>query len=324
LTAHEERLALTAFVAGLSPTGVLPPRGEKTLAPSLPRDADGLGQFLATIPRGPLLTAAQEWALARRVRGEDVRVPPPGDARPTAAEARDRLVTENLRLVVSVARRYSQRGVPLDDLIQEGAIGLQHAIAKFDPDRGWRFATYATWWVRQAVARAAVDNARVMRIPAPMVTRQRAVDRAGEVLVEELGRAVSAGEIGNELGLSERQVCEALASERDVRWLGEIVADASPLADLIGDASPGPEALVELTDLGAQVEESILGGLGPRERHVLSLRHGIGCDRPCTLQEIGDLLSLSRERVRQIEDEAVARLRRDPSLRSRFAEYLPA
>src|SRR5439155_10416834 len=122
-----------------------------------PEALDALSLFLRDMPRGPLLTAAQEWALARRMRGEDVTVPGPGASRPTPLEAHHRLMTENLRLVISVARKFQGRGLPLEELVQEGVIGLRRAAEKFDPGKGFRFSTYATWWIRQAISRAVLD-----------------------------------------------------------------------------------------------------------------------------------------------------------------------
>jgi RNA polymerase primary sigma factor len=286
-----------------------------------PGELDTLALLLRDIPRGPLLTADQEWTLARRMRGEDVIVPPPGNPRPTPKEAHDRLVEENMRLVISVARKYRGRGLPLEDLIQEGALGLRRAAEKFDPDKGYRFSTYATWWVRQAVGRSLMDDARVVRVPVHMVGRIGQIARAEEELRLRLGRRPTPAETAAELGLTAQQVEDALrATQQPVSLERPLGEDDATLGDVVADDGSPPDEQAEHLCLLEDVRRA-LDQLAPRERTVLALRFGIGHDRAHSLEEAGKVLGVTRERARQIEAQALSRLRDDPVVR-RLRAYL--
>jgi RNA polymerase primary sigma factor len=285
---------------------------------------DTLSLFFRDLPRGELLTAEQEWALARRLRGEDVRVPPPGDPRPTPAAARGRLVEQNLRLVISIARGYNGRGVPLEDLIQEGALGLQRAAERFEPDRGFRFATYATWWVRQAMMRALLVDGRLVRLPSYIGERVKAVRREFATLQMRLGRDPSADELAAETGLSVRQVEEALALASQPVSLERPIGqdDEWTLAEVVPDGHPRPDEEAETSSLREEVAGALLGSLAPRTRLVVTLRYGIGQSRRFSVDEVADRIGVSPARVKQIEAEALRRLRTSPGLLRRVADFV--
>ena len=286
-----------------------------------PGELDTLALLLRDIPRGPLLTAEQEWTLARRMRGDDCIVPPPGELRPTPRRAHDRLVEENMRLVISVARKYRGRGLPLEDLIQEGALGLRRAAEKFDPDKGFRFSTYATWWVRQAVGRSLMDDARVVRVPVHMVGRIGQIARAEEELRLRLGRRPTPAETAVELNLTVTQVEDALrATQQPVSLERPLGEDDATLGDVVADSGLPPDEQAEHLCLLEDVRDA-LSQLQPRERTVLALRFGIGHDRAHSLEEAGKVLGVTRERARQIEAQALSRLRDDPVVR-RLRAYL--
>jgi len=285
---------------------------------------DTLSLFFRDVPSDDLLTAEQEWALARRMRGEDVTVPSPGDPRPTPLAARDRLVAQNLRLVISIARKYARRGLPLEDLIQEGALGLQRAAERFEPDRGFRFSTYATWWVRQSITRALTEDSRLVRLPTYMGERMRAVQRTHDALQMRLGRAPSIDEVAHEADLSPHQVVEALALNREPTSLERPIGEEEgwTLAEVVADDGPGPEGEVETRSLHDEVTGQVLGALAPRDRLVVTLRYGIGYDRRYTLVEVADRLGVTPERIRQIEGDALRRLRKNPRLLKRLADFV--
>jgi RNA polymerase primary sigma factor len=265
---------------------------------------DSLQLLLTEISAHPLLTTAEEVALAGRIERGDV-------------EAKHRMVEGNLRLVVSIAKRYRGMGLPLLDLIQEGAIGLNRAAEKFDWRRGHKFSTYATWWIRQAVQRAISNNARTIRIPVHALERKRKVELTQRRLVAELGRRATREELAEASGLSLEQVDEAFALGRATLSLNQpLGTDGEPteLGDLIPD--PHAEAIddgLERQHLRLAVHRA-LRTLPDRERLVLERHFGL-VGAPETLQAIGTDLGVTRERARQLEAHALAILSQDPALR---------
>jgi RNA polymerase sigma factor (sigma-70 family) len=256
-----------------------------------------LAVYLREISRIPLLTREQEVALAQRARQGD-------------AAAKQRLVEANLRLVVQIARRYLNRGLPLPDLIEEGNLGLLRAVDKFEPERGTRFATYATWWIRQAVARALANQARTIRLPVHVEMLLGRYKREHQRLTQLLGRTPTAGELARALGTSEAQV-EELEELRlqPVSLDAPLGPEARRLIDTIPDESADPTAALtrlfhERADLVA-----VLDDLAPNERTVLRRRFGLDGDEPESLEAIGRRLDYSRERIRQIEGAGLRKLR---------------
>jgi RNA polymerase primary sigma factor len=257
-----------------------------------------LGVYLGEISGIPLLSRDEEHALATRVRAGDEK-------------AKERMVEANLRLVVQIARRYRNRGLPLPDLIEEGNLGLLRAVEKFDPDRGTRFSTYATWWIRQAVVRALANQARTIRLPVHVEMLLARYMREQRRLTQALGRTPSAGEVAAALGISEDEVEELeeirqqpvsldapTGTERQ-STLGEMIADRT--------ASPADSLASLFRDRTELV--SVFDDLAVNERTVLRRRFGLEGDPPETLEAIGQRLKLSRERVRQIESAGLRKLR---------------
>ncbi|MDP9382204.1 MAG: sigma-70 family RNA polymerase sigma factor [Chloroflexota bacterium] len=296
--------------------------GERSL---LVRDSheDSVGAYLREIGDVPLLSASEEVELAKAIeaglqarellseRDLATRECPLFCHLVEAGErAKRRMVESNLRLVVSVARRYASAGMPLADAIAEGNIGLMRAAERFDYRRGFRFSTYATWWIRQAITRAVANQSRVVRLPVHITQMLGAVTDTARRLSQELGREPTAEEIGEELRLEPGAVREILAASQTAISLEVSVGEGeSLLGDLIADerseeftASPEERGLQE------RVREA-LGCLTPRERRVISMRFGIGQERPCTLDEVGSAIGVTRERVRQIEKGALDQLR---------------
>jgi RNA polymerase primary sigma factor len=257
---------------------------------------DALQLFLREAGRHTLLTAAQEVTLAKRIERGDL-------------VAKERMIQSNLRLVVSIAKNYRNQGLPFLDLIQEGTLGLIRAVEKFDWRRGFKFSTYATWWIRQAVARALADKARTIRMPVHIVERLQKMNRAERTLWTALGREPTLEEIAEEANLSLQQVLEVRAAARASTSLDAPVGDTDDavLGDFVAGDDLLPEESVELT-LRSQALQAALGALPDREREVVTLRYGLGGIEPKTLEEIGRRLGLTRERVRQIELDSLRRL----------------
>ena len=258
--------------------------------------ADSLQLFLADVGRHKLLTASEEVTLAKAIERGDLL-------------AKRRMIESNLRLVVSIAKGYRGLGVPFLDLIQEGTLGLNRAVEKFDWRRGFKFSTYATWWIRQSVQRAVANHARTIRVPVHVVERQQKLSRAARRLEVELGREATKDELAEATGLPMQHVDEALGAAHASVSLNQTVGsdDEGELGDLFADreaADPFDEAEESLRRQGVR---KALDALPERERRILELRFGFEGE-PWTLEAIGHELDLTRERVRQLEAQALARL----------------
>lgn len=297
-----------------------------------------LGIYFRDIARIPLLTAEQEVDLAQKLeRGEIAKQRlrdecPPDDADEIAqlhrdieigSGARTTLMESNLRLVVSVARRYLGRGLPFSDLIQEGSLGLSRAVEKFDYRRGFKFSTYAYWWIRQAVTRAIANQSRTIRVPVHMIDQIGHVYSKYQELQQKLGHDPKVEELAEAMDMTVEKVREAFrASANPISLETPVGSDEeNTLGDLLSNhQEEAPADVAERTLLSDYLDDA-LEELTPRERMVLRMRFGISDQRPRTLGEIGQVIGVSRERVRQLEAEAIAKLRR-PNLRLRLAEYL--
>jgi RNA polymerase primary sigma factor len=265
-------------------------------APAQESTTDALQLFLREAGRHQLLTAPQEVELAKKIERGD-------------PQAKQQMIQSNLRLVVSIAKNYRNQGLPFLDLIQEGTLGLIRAVEKFDWRRGFKFSTYATWWIRQAVARALADKARTIRMPVHIVERLQKMNRAERTLWTQLGREPTLEEIAEEASLPLQQALEVRAAARASTSLDQPVGEAEDavFGDFVAGEGPLPEELVELS-LRSQALKEALGALSDRERQVLVLRYGLRDSEPKTLEEIGRRLGLTRERVRQIELDSLKRL----------------
>jgi RNA polymerase primary sigma factor len=238
-------------------------------------------------------------------------------ARSLVMEAKNELITRNLRLVVNIAKNYVGRGLPLLDLIQEGNIGLMKAVDKFKYEKGFKFSTYATWWIRQAITRALIDQTKTIRVPVHMMEFYNRVTKATRELTQSLGREPSNEEIGKKLGVPTRKVEEVFRAIQDPIALQTPVGDEdTELEDFIGDKnSPSPYSDAERNEISDQIL-MILKTLTPKEEKVIRMRFGIGVDRDHTLEEVGRHLSITRERVRQIEAKALRKLKHPSRLRA--------
>jgi RNA polymerase primary sigma factor len=259
---------------------------------------DTLQLFLKDIGKVPLLTAAQEVELAKRIETGD-------------HAAKQAMVEANLRLVVSIAKRYRNQGLPFLDLIQEGTIGLVRAAEKFDWRKGFKFSTYATWWIRQAVARAIADKGRTIRMPVHVVEKLNKISRSERKLRGELAREPTAAEIAADLDLPMEEVEQIKRSAQTPVSLEKPVGDEeeSEFGHFLTDESePLPDEAAEVA-MRREALRSILGALSPRERQVLELRYGLDGQQPRTLDEVGRAFNVTRERIRQIEHQSLKKLR---------------
>ncbi len=315
--------------------GPKPKRSEKASA-----SADPVRMYLREIGKVPLLTAHDEVSLAKRIEAgteaarEVVELHDRGEATRKALErfepvvldgleAKKHLMEANLRLVVSIAKRYVGRGMSLLDLIQEGNLGLMRAVEKFDYTKGFKFSTYATWWIRQAITRAIADQARTIRIPVHMVETMNKVSRTQRLMIQEIGREPSPEELAERLEMSPDRL-------REVQRLGlEPVSLEVPVGEeddsLLGDFIEDPEAIAP-ADAAARVLlttaiENALGELSERERQVVRMRFGLDDGEMHTLEEVGQEFGVTRERIRQIESKTLAKLRH-PTRSKRLRDYL--
>jgi RNA polymerase sigma factor (sigma-70 family) len=304
--------------------------------------ADLVRTYLNAIGRIRLLTAADEVELSKRVEaGLYAAELLAGRERPSlatgrldaalradlatlvaeGAAARDRLLESNLRLVVSIAKRYTGRGMPFLDLIQEGNLGLIRAVEKFDYAKGYKFSTYATWWIRQAITRAMADQARTIRLPVHMVEQINRMVRARRELAMQLGREPDATEIAEALGVSTSDILDLMGYDRDPISLDQGVGEdgESSLGEFVSQQAEATDN-VSYTLLRRTVE-NVLSGLSEREQQVIRLRFGLDDGRQRTLDEVGSEFGLSRERIRQIEKGVLLKLRR-PTTADRLREYV--
>jgi RNA polymerase primary sigma factor len=299
---------------------------------------DTISLYLKEMACVPLLSAEQEVNLAQRIeRGRQARMELlrsnehlPQKRRSELEEsmqdaqlAREELILANTRLVVSIARRYLGRGLPFLDLIQDGNLGLMRAVEKFDARRGFRFSTYATWWIRQSISRSIADNSRTIRMPVHMHDRLRQLYKTIQDLEQKLGRSPSFLELACELGIKTNKL----------RWMVQVAQtplsldspigedDGNDLAATVEDTdAPNPSQVASFNLLKERMEQ-VLATLSPREARVLRMRFGLGQERAYTLEEVGEKFGLTRERIRQIESKALRRLRQ-PSLACLLLDYL--
>ena len=271
---------------------------------------DPVRMYLKEIGQIPLLTPEQEIELAQKIEQGD-------------EEAKRKLIQSNLRLVVSIAKKYINRGLSLLDLIQEGNQGLIRAVEKYDWRRGFKFSTYATWWIRQAITRAIADQARTIRIPVHMVETINKIIRTQRQLTQKLGREPTPAEIGKELGMTGDKVREIFRLAQDTTSLEKPVGDDedSLLGEFIQDQTqPSPYEAASQELLKESVQE-VLKTLSPREAQVVIMRFGLDGSAPKTLEEVGRFFGVTRERIRQIEAKALRKIRH-PSRRKKLQDYL--
>ncbi|MFB6285844.1 MAG: RNA polymerase sigma factor RpoD/SigA [Candidatus Bipolaricaulia bacterium] len=271
---------------------------------------DAVQTYLQEIGRVPLLNAEQERHLARRVQdGDD--------------DAKAELASANLRLVVSIAKRYSHFGLPLLDLVQEGSLGLMRATEKFDPERGYKFSTYATWWIRQSITRAITQTSRAIRLPESLVQRLRQLHQAEAAWMDAHGEMPSDDDLAQELGIPVDQVHQARQAPQNLTSLDMPFDDDSgdELGQLIEDDKSTTPLRTALQALQRDELAKAFRTLTERERHVLELRYGLNGHEPHTLEGAGLAFDLSRERIRQIQNEGLEKLRH-PRIRRRLEQFL--
>ncbi|MCH5147260.1 MAG: RNA polymerase sigma factor RpoD [Clostridiales bacterium] len=271
---------------------------------------DPVKMYLKDIGRVPLLSANDEIELARKMQEGD-------------EEAKKKLSEANLRLVVSIAKRYVGRGMLFLDLIQEGNLGLMKAVEKFDYQKGFKFSTYATWWIRQAITRAIADQARTIRIPVHMVETINKLTRVSRILLQKYGRDPTAAEIAREMGISEERVREIQKIAQDPVSLETPIGEEedSHLGDFIEDETTVTPSDSVSTTMLKETLLGVLNSLTPREEKVLRLRYGVDDGRPRTLEEVGKEFNVTRERIRQIEAKALRKLRH-PSRSKHLKDFL--
>jgi RNA polymerase primary sigma factor len=291
------------------------PRDELDPLTLLVRDADE-----------PLLTAEQEVALSHRLHGMDVPVPPPGPARPTPLEARNRLITANIRLIIRLAKRYESQGVEVADLVQEGSIGLEHAVRKFKPEKGFRLSTYVTWWIRQHVGRSVYNQKHMTRVPVHVGGKVRRMLTAESELISGEGRMPTIEEIAEQSGIPVEELRAILritatpaSLDAPIRW--KIGDEDATVADFVADEEDGHARVVE-EDTQAGVRYALSFLPDPRERIIIALRWGMGQDKEFSLQEAGQVVGVTRERARQLETAGMTRIRQDKMLLSMFRSML--
>lgn len=312
---------------------------------------DAVGAFFKEMARYPLLKPDEEVELARRVRFlEEVREvqdalelqlgqQPSKEQIASQLEmtekqlesrlyqgrvAKRKMIRSNLRLVVSIAKRYLNRGVPFLDLIQEGAMGLNRATEKFDPDKGYKFSTYAYWWIRQAITRAIANDARTIRLPIHIVEKLNKLKKAQRELKQKLCRNPSEAEMAEALEINVQQLRQLQQLRRQALSLNHRVGkeEDTELMDLLEDEDNlSPEAKMNENMMRQEIWEVLGDVLTPREKDVISLRYGLTTSEPCTLEEVGNMFNLSRERVRQIQSKAMRKLRR-PHIAKRLKGWL--
>ncbi|MEH2394310.1 MAG: RpoD/SigA family RNA polymerase sigma factor [Nostoc sp.] len=312
---------------------------------------DAVGAFFKEMARYPLLKADEEVELARRVRfleevkelqaalhlklgQEPTKLEVASELEMTEKQLESRLyqgrvakrkmIRSNLRLVVSIAKRYLNRGVPFLDLIQEGAMGLNRATEKFDPDKGYKFSTYAYWWIRQAITRAIANDARTIRLPIHIVEKLNKLKKAQRELKQKLCRNPTEGEMAEALEISVQQLRQLQQLRRQALSLNHRVGkeEDTELMDLLEDEDNlSPEAKMNENMMRQEIWEVLGDVLTPREKDVISLRYGLTTSEPCTLEEVGNMFNLSRERVRQIQSKAMRKLRR-PHIAKRLKGWL--